>query len=73
MLRKLLTSWADKRIEQALQQSQGFDLSNPPVAANDSKPGRQRPVDAKLWLEDWTEKDDMRMAHNDHFWEGYGS
>jgi len=50
MLRKLLTSWADKRIEQALQQSQGFDLSNPPVAANDSKPGRQRPVDAKLWL-----------------------
>jgi len=77
MLKKL---WklvrSDENVMQALRQtSVSYDLSPsaPRFAANNDelRPGANRHANARLWLDDWSEKDEERLTRSDHPWEGY--
>lgn len=73
MLWKLFRS--DEKVMQALEQSgASYDLSPdaPALPANSNRPAQaDRYAKSRLWLEDWSEKDEARLRRNDHHWEGY--
>jgi hypothetical protein len=75
MLWKFLRS--DEKVAQALEQSAtGYNLSpDAPTLAvpanNDEPPLARRHAKSRLWLEDWSERDEARLQSDNHIWEGY--
>jgi hypothetical protein len=76
MLWKLFSS--DEKVRRALEQSgKSYDLSprvSLPANNDQAAPAAGRPSpNARLWLEDWSERDEARLQSDKLFWEGYGT
>jgi hypothetical protein len=73
---KLIRS--DERVIEALlgQSGASYNLSPdaPAIPANNDEPQavRDHRTKSRLWLEDWSEKDEERLRSSDHYWSGYG-
>jgi hypothetical protein len=67
---------SDEKVMQALEQtSVSYDLCpDAPslIPANNNAPApAQRPGESRLWLDDWSERDEERVNSKSLHWEGY--